>query len=361
MENEFRKLVTLRIINEILPIDGADVIEVAVIGGWKVVVKKNEFKAGDPCIYFEIDSFLPSGNEHWQFLVDKSSKKFEGKVGHRLRTIKLRKQISQGLILPVTVLNFSKEEALRLANLEDKKDYSEILGITKYEEPLPVNLCGQSKGYFPSFISKTDQERCQNLVDKIFNKNKNFKYEVTIKLDGSSMTAFVKDEEVGICSRNLQLKDNEENKDNAFVSLFNKAGIKEGLKEFHKDTGKSIALQGELMGPGVQGNRENLSELKFYIYDIYDIDGCQYIDPVRRKLLFNLLKSEYDMNIEHVPIIVNSSSLDELNINNVNDLLKFAEGESLSNKVREGVVFKRLDGLFSFKSISNEFLAKEKD
>lgn len=94
-----RKLVTIRTIDAIGPIEGADAIEVATIGGWNVVVKKNEVKAGDKVFYFEIDSFLPDGNPAWQFLVDKQGRTFEGRLGHRLRTVKLRGTTSQGLVL----------------------------------------------------------------------------------------------------------------------------------------------------------------------------------------------------------------------------------------------------------------------
>lgn len=94
-----RKLVTIRTIDAIGPIEGADAIEVATIGGWNVVVKKNEVKVGDKVFYFEIDSFLPDGNPAWQFLVDKQGRTFEGKLGHRLRTVKLRGTTSQGLVL----------------------------------------------------------------------------------------------------------------------------------------------------------------------------------------------------------------------------------------------------------------------
>lgn len=94
-----RRLATFRTIDDLSPIEGADLIEVATIGGWKVVVKKGEFKVGDGCVYFEIDSFLPDGVPAWQFLVDKQGREFEGVRGHRLRTVKLRGTTSQGLVL----------------------------------------------------------------------------------------------------------------------------------------------------------------------------------------------------------------------------------------------------------------------
>ena len=391
-----RKLVTVRKIDELNPIEGADAIEVATIEGWKVVVKKGEFKVGDPCVYFEIDSFLPAGNPAWQFLVDKSSREFEGVVGHRLRTIKLRGQISQGLVLPLSAVP-------QITNTERTFDQSELLGIKKWEAPLPAELAGQAEGLFPSFIQKTDQERCQNLKGEIFGfddqkvelditpeqaadgiaagrltvedgkvysfvkakASRDDRYEVTMKLDGSSMTAFIRKTETGevergVCSRNLQLKINDENKDNTFVKMFN-SGLSAALTMFYTTTGRSIAVQGELMGPGIQGNRENFKEHKFFVFDIYDIDAGRYLAPRERQEVFSQLKVAAP-SIEHVPVVAfEANLLDTLGIKDVDGLLKFAEGPSIVHQIREGLVFKRLDGQFSFKAISNLFLAKEKD
>ena len=138
MSNIERKLVTIRTIDAINPIEGADAIECAVFGGWTVVVKKNEFKVGDRAVYFEIDSFLPTGNPAWQFLVDKSPRTFEGVVGHRLRTVKLRGQISQGFVMPLSALP-------QIANLDEDADIAAELGIKKWEQPLPAELAAISR------------------------------------------------------------------------------------------------------------------------------------------------------------------------------------------------------------------------
>jgi RNA ligase (TIGR02306 family) len=135
-----RKLVTVRKINAIEPIKDADAIEVAVVGGWRVVVKKNEYKVGDLAVYFEIDSFLPEGNPSWQFLVDKSSRIYREVRGHVLRTIKLRGVTSQGLILPVSVLTMVESE------LFDGLDVTYPLGVIKWEAEIPAQLAGEVKG-----------------------------------------------------------------------------------------------------------------------------------------------------------------------------------------------------------------------
>jgi hypothetical protein len=438
-----RRLVTFRIVDAIEPIEGADAIEVAVIGGWKVVTKKNEFRTGDPCVYFEIDSFLPDGVPAWQFLIDKSSRMFEGAKGHKLRTIKLRGQVSQGLILPLHALpvldlvlreTLTEEQARQLevsdpvlqAEIENLRyglhvheaalspqdlDLTALLGVKKFEIPLPACLQGQAAGTFPSFIRKTDQERCQNLTAEIFGYanvtvpfnvdgmtnevvndlvsrgvikqvhgergveyqkilmakgDRNARYEVTIKLDGSSGTFFVKntyDENglntgvptIGACSRNLELKINDENAGNTYVRVLNEYGLGAKLEKFFMDTGRAIAVQGEIMGPGIQGNREDFKDIKFFVFDIFDIDNQCYVDKDDRHGILAQL------DLPHVPILHESTTLDELGITTVAQLLAFAEGPSIAHKIREGLVFKRIDGGFSFKAISNAFLAKEKD
>lgn len=437
-----RKLVTIRTINELNPIPNADAIEVATVGGWKLVVKKGEFKVGDLCVYFEIDSFLPDGNPAWQFLVDKSSREFNGRKGHKLRTIKLRGQTSQGLALPLRALptvqyaindpcdtiavfgNMSSDERIESAallhQLENGEDMfalnlTALLGVEKYEPPLAPELAGQAEGLFPSFIPKTDEERAQNIVPSIFGYQSTKKelditpdqldasalesgrvivedgkvfavspakadvdtiYEVSIKADGSSMTGFGRliDGEVdgkaakvyddGVCSRNLQLKINEANAGNTFVDMFVGSGLREAIKLFVEETGRSIALQGELMGPGIQGNREDFKEFQFFLFNVYLIDLGRHAAPFEREDIFKKLLSYGVINVQrvqHIPVLENYVKLSELGIHNIADLIAFADGPSINNPVREGLVFKRMDGQFSFKIISNQYLIAEKD
>ena len=153
-----RKLATVKKITNIRPIEGADMIELATVGGWNVVVGKDVgHKVGDMVVYCEIDSFLPI-RDKFEFLRKSSFKKMGEQEGFRLKTIKLRGQISQGLILPLleTFGDFSWTAYEGL-------DVTERLGIIKYEPPIPAELAGQVIGGFPSFIRKTDEERIQNL------------------------------------------------------------------------------------------------------------------------------------------------------------------------------------------------------
>jgi len=154
-----RKLATIRTIDAINPIDGADAIEVATVGGWKVVVKKGEFNVKDLAVYFEIDSWMPT--ELAPFLSKgKEPREYNGVKGERLRTVRLRKQLSQGLLLPIDALKLGTFVATLS---DDTNDVTELLGIQKWEPPFNAQLAGMCKGNFPSFIPKTNEERIQNL------------------------------------------------------------------------------------------------------------------------------------------------------------------------------------------------------
>ena len=359
-----RKLASIRRINELLPIEGADLIVTAVIDGWTVVVKKDEFQVGDHCVYFEIDSFLPDGNPLWQHLVDKSSRTFEGVKGHRLKTITLRKQLSQGFVIPVpreleidwshTFLNFEGARPLR-----EGDDVTDILNIKKWEAVIPTELAGQVNGNFPSFIKKTDQERCQNIGTEIFVDNCSSKYEITMKMDGTSFTGFHVDGEEGVCSRNWELKIDAANEGNSLVRMYVDSGLQLALRGL----GLNYAVQGELMGPGIQGNREGLKAHRLFVFDIYDIDGGCYLTPdARHRVMDELWAVGMSRQmVEHAPVIKRNVTLSSLGITTVAQLLAFAEGPSYLHPIREGFVFKREDGGFSFKAISNKFLLKEKD
>ena len=184
-----RKLVSIRTIASVEPIPNADAIEVAVVDGWKVVTKKGEFKAGDLCVYFEIDSFLPDGEPAWQFLVDKSSRIFEGVKGHKLRSIKLRGVTSQGLVLPIqfAVDRFVDSEFDEGQEIGEfftvGADISEFLGVKKWEAALPAELVGQAQGLFPSFIRKTDQERCVSGDTLVATEAGNIRMDVLVYMD----------------------------------------------------------------------------------------------------------------------------------------------------------------------------------
>ncbi len=359
-DNMLRKLVTIRQITSLNPIPGADVIEVAGIEGWNVIVKKGEYCVGDFCMYFEIDSFLPESDSRYSFLMKAGTRKFEGVKGHKLRTIKLRGQLSQGFVLPL-----EQFPELTIPELEEKRkdlrefDFAEKLGIKKFELPIPAQLAGEVKGQFPSFIRKTDQERCQNLIEEIFELNKDSQYEVTTKLDGTSVTYYHHNKEFGACSRNLELEITDVNKENTIIKLLKESGL--------SDVGfDGYALQGELMGPSIQCNRERLKLHCLYIFDIKNLTSGEYLSPSERQAFMEQLYAKEDGKVnkdmvQHIPVLKRNVKLGQLGIETMADLLTFAEGKSITHEVREGVVFKQEDGPFSFKAMSNLFLAKEND
>jgi len=336
-----RKLASIRKITNIQPIPNADAIEVVSVDGWNVVTKKGEFKVGDLCVYCEIDSFLPILPE-FEFLRKSSYKKLSnGDEGFRLRTIKLRGQVSQGLVLPTSVLPGGRD-------LYPGMDVTEVLSIKKYEPPIPASLAGKAKGLFPNFLHKTDEERVQNLANEfgvlhLFHPNKT--YYVTEKLDGSSATFYFRNGEFGVCSRNLELL---ETLDNTFWKVARELKIEEKLGTL----ADNICIQGELIGEGIQGNPYKLKGQTIRFFNAYNIDTRTYL-PLDK---FKNLMSQLDL--EMVPLLSEdfkfSSTLDEL--------LKYAEGKSQLNPEfdREGIVIRSHDRTISFKVISNQFLLNEK-
>ena len=337
-----RKMAVIRKIDAIDPINGADAIECATIGGWKVVVKKGEFNVGDCVVYCEIDSWIPT--KLAPFLSKgKEPREFEGIKGERLRTVKLRGQLSQGLLLNLD------QVIPETHSFGEGADVSEYLGVIKWERPMNAQLAGMAKGNFPSLIPKTDQERVQNLVQEIISASEaGMKFEVTEKLEGSSMTCYLIDGEFGVCSRNLDLKETVEN---TFWQVARRDGIEEKMREDGHFV--SFAIQGELIGPGIQGNIYKLSKPEFRVFDVYNIsDGC-YISPSERQTLITM------MGLLHVPVMVEDYEL--AGAGGIEGLLSFAEAKSVIQLQieREGIVFKEINGGMTFKVISNKYLLGE--
>lgn len=334
-------------VDGINPIEDADAIEVASIGGWKVVVKKGEYQVGQLAVYCEIDSWIPHSIAPFLTKPGQFPKVYNNTEGQRLRTIKLRGQISQGLLLPITSL-FAFMDAQSALQITEGMDVSETLGIQKWEPPAEFRAAN-AKGSFPHFIPKTDQERIQNL-SKQLNKwiAEGHTWQVTEKVDGSSMTVYFKDGEVGVCSRNLELKDDG-------TSTFWETAKAEGLVDKLKDLGKNIALQGELIGGNIQGNAYKVAGFEFHLYDIFDIDKQEYFTPDE------VDQFALNMYIRHVPIEHEEFYMNSDTNCGMDSLLARAEGKSEIgvNPEREGLVFKSLtEPGTSFKVISNKWLLK---
>lgn len=377
-----RKLVTVRTIDNIEPIPNADMIEVATVDGWNVVVKKNQFNVGDPCVFFEVDAFLPANDPRFEFLRKSGVKTDEsGQERIRLKTIKLRKQLSQGLVLPLEEfpeINFIEKHD------EESEDYSEVLNVIKYERPEPKST--NAARSFPEYLIKTDETRIQNVYKKYSEKYRDETYYATLKLDGSSCTVAylgedMKDyweygdsypddiEETGlksiivsydgkkygelvVCSRNLQLKYSndshfwkavKQNDNQLLISLVEMALDQDNV---------SVAIQGEVCGPGIQGNKEKLNDFQFYAFNILNIKDRMYSPYSVTLGMFE------HYQIQSVPLIRDSVISVFNEFDNLQDLLSFADGPSMNNDMREGVVFKSSlnSNVPSFKCISNKFL-----
>lgn len=357
-----RNLVTVRRIDDCVSHPNADALDLLRIGGWQVVSQKGNFKTGDLCYFFEIDSILPD-IEQFKFLIDKQGKQYTNGLGARLRTIKLRGAVSQGLAIPVA-------EFPELDQLSETLDAD--LGVYKYE---PVEQAGSvavnAKGEWPQWMPKTDQDRIENVYDQVaalcnreLESGCALKWAREEKLEGSSITIYVKDAEFGVCSRNLDLKMDGSNDDNMFV----KTAVDHNFHLICDQPANFVgdwAIRGELVGPGVQGNIYQLTERRIYIYDVWDTAKQKLLTPTERQGFIDYLR-EIGVTVWEVP----SLGLFDVELPSMDEIIGDANGRSvLRDTKREGVVWKasrsvkdRFGRLHvpSFKAISREYLLSEK-
>lgn len=349
-----RKLASIQKIISVESIENADNIEKVKILGWQCVAKKNEFKQGQLCIYCEIDSLLPEKPE-FEFL---RNKKF------RIKTIKLKGVISQGIVFPLEILS----EHDRLIITEEYhingneniigQDVTEKLGITKFEPPISPQLMGQAKGNFPTHIvPKTDEIRLQSAVSILDEINGKHFY-MTEKEDVTSFTAYYKDGIYGFCSRNLEQK-NEPTNLSVYAKISQQYKLEEKLKLYYDNNKVHIAIQGEITGDGIAKNPLNLprNSLQFHIFNVYDIDNQKYSDYESMKLVIR------ELGLECVTVI--NTGLFNYTLE---ELLELAKGKyKNTNNNREGIVIRpireeyseTLKGRMSFKVINNDYLLKE--
>jgi RNA ligase (TIGR02306 family) len=341
-----RKLATIERISAINPIPEADAIERATIRGWNVVVKKGEHQVGELIVYCEIDSLMPE-REEFEFLRPR---------GFRIRTIKLRGQVSQGIIFPLNILYNANVDLPPLVHfVQEGLDVTEILGITKYEPPIPAELSGQVKGGFPSHSIKTDEERIQNLIDH-YEDYKKEEWIATEKVDGTSMTAFIYNGMFGISSRNLELKENETN---SFWKVARGIDLENKMRKYMEENSlEALTLQGELLGEGIQKNKYRFKGQKVLWFRAFDPIKYQFFP------FFTFRSMCEEMGLDMVPRVDYDFKLPE----KYEDLILYADGESkLCQTAREGVVFVAKNpayndnGRLSFKVISNKFILKHEE
>lgn len=337
--NETRKLASIQRIQSIHPIADAERIECAIVGAWPVVVKKNEFTPGSLCVFFEIDSIIPFAP--WsEFLRDK--KRPDKPIV--LETVRLRGQKSQGLALPISVV-------LPDGQYEEGLDVTDLLGIKKYEPMEDVSLSGAQRTTFPRFIEKTDSKRLQSYV-RVLDEFIGKEVYVTMKCDGSSMTAFTNNGEFGICSRSFILDETCE--DNAYVRMSKTLNLRDNMLIMNSN----IAIQGELCGPKINGNKMGYTNLNFFGFDVYDIDSRGYLDFKEQQEVFDYL------GIKPVPLLYRGifqwTSVQE--IMNYVESLRYENGELCEGIVVRPVMETESPSLrgdrLHFKLVSDAFLEK---
>lgn len=421
-----RKLATVRRVAKIEPIEGADRIVKATIDGWELITQKGNYVPGDLCLYFEVDSFLPV-REEFEFLRKGCFKSTTNLGdGFRIKTMKMRGQVSQGLSLPLKDFFQQEDDGTyyystqvdgidTMPKLEEGMDLTEYFGVQKWEKPItgpggsrlgPMH----ARGSFPSFLHKTDEERAQNCLagvlkwiyygkpevtevvdpamiallvegrventadsvyfrsgDQWFHKYwlrndeetiaQRRTFEVTLKLDGSSMTVYHSDYSYGVCSRNWDLKRDDD-------SVFWRVARSSKLLDFLVSDGKDVAVQGELMGPGVQGNRESLATHGFYVFNVFDIGAQRYMTPDERTAWFLRATRYCSQDLDRVPDpIIHDSYVSYVSLGEdvtIQDLLRWADTKSMYHPVAEGLVFKSaLEGGPSFKVVNTKYLLEE--
>lgn len=355
----------------------ADSIEAVGVLGWTCVAKKGMYKVGDLVVYFEIDSILTESLLRSQNLWDnEKGKGLLGKSkGDTLKTKKLLGVVSQGLVAPLSIIPDI------VGPVSEDEDVTEHLGVKKYEQyveeefesgvprkqsfkhrmirkykrqiiwlskyiPYFRQFIG-SGGPFPDFIQKTDQTRIQGLT-RNWDDLRMDSYEVTEKCEGTSSTYFYKDGDYGMCSRNLRKPNND-------TSHFGQIEKKHDIFKRLIDYKKNIALQGEICGPGIQGNYYNLPEFTWFIFDVYLIDERRKALPFERHSILT------DLGLEdhQAPILIHDKKIDGKSIQ---EILDDAITKSVINpKIdAEGKVYKSLTKNQSFKAINNDYLLKQK-
>lgn len=395
-----RNLVSIKTIDKIEPIENADRIETAIIGGWSVVTQKGIHSVGDKVAYFEIDTLLPEGNPLFEEYVARGTKVAKSpytdtKVkGHVLRTIKLRGQYSQGTIMPLDVIGLSED-----ATQEDVNAWMKDNGVFKYDPPAAVNS-GDIKGNFPSVIirnnsdnpiqvRKTDSERVQNLTDDFLQSLDPRDWFATSKLDGTSFTAVCTDAgEIRIASRNYEIESITDKeiaediiryeRDQAEADKVEQEAIANGedMEKFKrprvkKRKEKSVyqivaedlnlfeamepgqLIQGEIVGPNIQGNKLKIDDITLFVFHTEGIEeGSELYETVIRPRLVPVLNMELPRTVAEAVAQVDGMK------STVNPKV-LAEGVVWWNK--KGDVFKETGMRPNFKAINNKFLLKHEN
>jgi RNA ligase (TIGR02306 family) len=337
-----RKLASVVRVSAVHPIKDADRIELAQVAGWQCVVKKGEVVPDALAVYLEIDAIPPDTESFaWLWQQKNASARLPRPANFRIRTLRLRGQLSQGLLMPLSQLG--------LSDVSEGDDLTERLGIVKYEPPAPSGM-GDYRGPFPSIVPKTDELRVQSFP-AVLGELRGQPFVATVKMDGTSVTFVKVDGTLHVCGRNHSIAEGE----NLYWYVATKRRLGQVL-----DAHPTLALQGEVVGPGIQKNPAGLTDKDVFLFSAYDWQAGRFLSDAQLRSIGRA----FDVPI--VPIAFEGEAFDET----LESLLLRAEGlyPGTSNQ-REGVVVRPkedlrsevLGGRLSFKAISNRYLLDERD
>lgn len=411
IDNE-RSLARIIQIEEVHKHPNADRMEIVFVGGWPACVNKGSFKTGDMALYCEIDSLLPLSIPEFSFLGKKEENVVEvhGVRYARLRTLRLRGELSQGLVVPIPkdalagpyVIGDNVTMALGVLKYEKIRQpvepEKELDGFERFCRWISGPPMAETLSDFPSHIPKTTLHRMQNLgaaYDRSVADGELF--EATVKIDGDSATAYLNETgkngqfHYGVCSRNNEISQEPiiwswpeqarrwfaklllrnrrilKNRtfvrprwqkgyfpdNNQYIKAFNDGGVKNALHYAHRVLGLQLAIQGELAGPGIQGNFEKLTNVQFFVYRIHVL-GSVYKNQKLGLMSPDMARETCQkLGLTYIPVINPCARLPK----EMRAMLAFAQGESAFNgPCREGVVMKSLARDFQFKVVSTEYL-----
>jgi RNA ligase (TIGR02306 family) len=346
-----RKLASIQEIIKIEPIEGADRIELAYVLGWQCVVNKGQFKPSDKAVYFEIDSFLPI-KEQFEFMRASSYRKTDimGE-GFRLKTMKFRGQISQGLLLPVDQFPEIREDA----QLGD--DVTELLGVRKWEIEERATTGGTTIGTLPYDVPHTDETRIQ-AEPELLKEFSGLEYYISTKMDGSSHSVSLDENGFHVTGHNYEYKDDGKS---AFYELIKSMELEKKMKAYaEKNTLHVLTIQGEFCAPGIQKNRLKLLKPEWYVFTIRE-NG-------KRIGLNRMLEICKELEVASVPIEEVDMDLPS-KYPTIDALLERADGEYPNGGKKEGIVIRptepvfseRISGALSMKVVNNKYLLKNED
>lgn len=339
-----RKLASIQRVLDIVPIPKADSIELVRINGWQCVTRKGEFRVGDLGVFFEIDS-IPPETEPFRFLWTPKGASPGEVVARpekfRIRTMTLRGALSQGLFMPLPTFD--------LGDVAAGDDMTERLQVGKYEPPPPAGM-GEWRGPFPQVIPKTDEMRLQSVPD-VLEELRGQPYVITMKYDGTSATYLIhpQTDEFHACSRNQSIRDGA----NLYWEMARQYDLEIVLRR-----APHLALQGEIVGPGIQQNPLGLKQREMFVFSVFDLRTLQFLGHDETRTALATLGLSPVETLERGDSFAYSQE----------QLLQRAEGKypGTTNE-REGIVIRAvsetfsptLSGRLSFKVISNRYLLKE--